>query len=179
MAFPVAKSDTALVFDTLPALKVRYFRTYHPRENVYTYGQMYALPAGLAVALHTFELVPSAGSEIVLLLGAPDHPLLRFTLKPAGATLHLLGNGTATPLPSPEITPFSDNAEQGDYWGAQFILPAGVLQKAGCTLGEGSIFRAAVCKAFDGRLVGASCPLPFEEARLTQNMLEECIVMAF
>ena len=180
MPFPIVQSNVPLVFDTLPDLKVRYFRAHGPQDNIYTYAQMYAMPQGLALGLRAFEQTPGADSQIVFALGQPQGSVLRFCLAPGEAALDLLAGGDVRPLSLPEVVRFAGEDEHGWYWGAQLVLPAEDLLSACCTLQAGSAFGIAVLKARAGiGILGASFRLPAGGEPLQPALFDEAVVSLY
>lgn len=147
MALPLSISNTPLVFDALPAIKVNQYRGKSQSHNIYTYARMYILQDALAFSLYCFERTPPPQSRASLVLGRDADALLDYSLSPTEANLLLrLPNGTSSIYPPPEPSYFSGEDEQGWFWGAKAILPPDLLAMVGCHLHPGDEFRAAVLK---------------------------------
>lgn len=157
----VTQSDTPLVFDAIPAVKVRYYS--RGGLPVYTYARVYVLGRQLVLNLCAFERTPAADSEIGFSVAGANGGQLYFSLTPQDARLRLLPEGKPPQsLPAPEPTRFAGVDEQGWHWGATAFLPASFLQKVGIVPAVGAQFRAAAQKSWRGKNAGAfgsSAPL--------------------
>lgn len=166
MAAPVSYSSTPLVFDALPALKVRYYTASIPFK-IYTYARMYVQAGALALSFYCFEKQPQPGSGVSFGVTQPGKSLLFLSLFPENVTLAQYPLGTllptttgGTPLPAPAPAYFAGQDEQGWYWGASVLLPRALLGQCGLTLAPGAVFNAAVFYQPQGSAgYGASCPL--------------------
>lgn len=145
MATLVPVSGTPLVFDALPATKVRHYYGEAALEPIYTLARMYFLKDALALSLSAFERDPDEMSLIEFALaGGPGGNIIRLTLGRDGLrALHPKEAMGSIPPPAA----FSGADEQGWYWGAQLTLPADMLRGVGLLPGPGVEFRAALFKA--------------------------------
>lgn len=150
MAIPVTISDEPLVYDTLPALKVRYYKGGDGRSGIYTFGRFYFLKDALALCLNVFEQAPDEKSRAEFALGAGTDDYLRLRVWRDSAELALCGPAGEQVLEAPAPEYIAGGDEQGWYWGAKLLLGAPLLAKAGLSVQPGAAFRAAVCKARDG-----------------------------
>lgn len=163
MATPVSKSTTPLVFEALPALKVRHYCGKAAFGNIYTFARLYVLGAGLALSLCSFEEHPDRESRVAFCV-AGQAGVLRLVLNSESAELFYEDGEGKEQLPSPERTCFSGQDEQGFYWGANLVLPEEVLLKTGLRLSETQEFCAALIKyRGDERAFGSAFPVINEE----------------
>lgn len=157
--FPVVKSDSPLIFDTLPDLKARYFRFGTKTPSIYTYAQFYFLKNSLWLSLRGFQQTPPPQSGLCFALCA-GAGLLQIRLFPGKAQLCLPGH-SALPLCPPNIARFAGQDEHGWYWGAQLCVQPPQLALIGFAPQIGAQFGAAVFKTQLGfGVIGASYPLP-------------------
>lgn len=144
MPTPVTKSGTPLVFDALPALKVRHYQGRSACGNIYTLARMYVLEDALALSLCAFEKAPPPESRVGFGIGRPEGPVLELALGPNGVQLRLAPGQES--LPPPEAAYFTGQDEQGWYWGANMSLGREVLAKAGVNLAQETAFWANLGK---------------------------------
>lgn len=150
----VPVSNTPLIFDALPAAKVRYYYGSYgcygspARGNIYTLARMYFLQGSLALSLSAFERDPDEMSRIEFALaGSQDAPLFRIVLTRGGIqSVHPVG---ATGAVGPSSS-FSGADEQGWYWGAHLTIPPDILEEAGLVPAPEVEFRAALYKTRAG-----------------------------
>lgn len=178
MVFPVTLSGAPLEFDTLPALKTRYFS--HGSDDasrnaaeVYTMARLYVLRDTLHLSLAAFERDPAPGSRLLFALGgqaeAADAPYALVALAPGFARLQLparrpMALGEAEALPARELPceRFGGVDEQGWHWGARLQLPQSLADEAGCRFAQGAGFGGLLLKHSTGQpaAFGASHPVP-------------------
>lgn len=155
MAFPVSSSSTALVFDTLPSLKARYWYLPQPAPKLYAMARCYVLNGALRLSLVSFERTPPVGSRLAFAAGGSDGRLLLARMGPQSSALFLCDAadrpglwadvpGVERPMAQPERIAGVD--EQGWYWGVQLTLPAQAVAEAGIRAVPGAAFRGAVFK---------------------------------
>ena len=184
MVFPVTTSDSPLEFDTLPALKCRYWQS--GSRRVYTLARLYSLYGGLQLSLCAFERVPATDSSIGLALTGNSGQMLWVFLTPKKAGMLLLPTAPAT-LPGTSALDnsvplaadhFSGNDEQGWYWGGRLSLSQQVLAKAGCPLRPKGTFRAGLLKYGTGPL-GASYPPGDAKKPLDATFFNEFLILDY
>ena len=146
MTTPISKSATPVVFDTLPALKVRHYHGRSALGNIYTFARLYVLEHSLAISLCSFEESPPPQSRVAFCVGEAAGRFLRLALSPEEATLTLCGTPKEEPLPAPAPSYFSGQDEQGWYWGAHLLLAPSLLEKAGVDFADDEHFCAALVK---------------------------------
>ncbi len=146
MPIPVTISTTPLVFDSLPALKTRYYYGDWPYGGIYTLGRMYILGGDLHVSLSAFEKDPAPESCVCLGLCA-EGPAAVFAKTSPAALMVSVREGDNI-LSTHNVPPrfFRSADEQGWSWGAEFVLDAQLLQRAGIVFANNPTFRAALYK---------------------------------
>lgn len=146
MASIVLKSNTPLVADALPALKVQHYTGQPAQGNIYTFARFYFFQNGLDITLHVFEKEPSPSSRARFVFGPLQGPLLSWEAGPQTSLLTLVSGSQASPLPPLDSSFFTGQDEQGWYWGRHLFLPAESLSLLGSPLDNGQEFCAAVFK---------------------------------
>ncbi len=142
MPIPVSKSLTPLVFDTLPALKVRHYSGKAALGNTYTLARLYALGSCLALSLCVFEEAPAEESHVAFCVAGKTGAFLKFCLTKSTAELTLCGAPQTEVLQTPKPERFTGQDEQGWYWGGSLLLPEAALQALGLGLAVGEEFGA-------------------------------------
>lgn len=180
-AIPVSMSEQPLVFDALPAMKVRHYTGRAALGNIYTFARLYACRQSLALSLCVFEEKPDDASMVGFALrGEEEGRYLQAGLSPAGLSLSLWEQGACTPLEAPEVSRFAGNDEQGWSWGGNFTLPAQALARAGVTLGSGGRFWAAVVKyRSDEAAFGCSYRPQEDEKPFNPARFEPCVLVSY
>lgn len=161
---PVTKSDTPLVPDTLPALKVRHYcGGIAPRRQIYSFARLYMLGDALSLSLYGFEREPEDSSRLAFAFcaAASKANCIIVTLAPQHVHSNLISGcpldtplplaGQSSPLAAPAAAYFAGVDEQGWYWGASILLPAGLVRECGSALDVGTDFYAAVFKYDEGK----------------------------
>ncbi|MGD9560587.1 MAG: hypothetical protein AB7V55_08295 [Oscillospiraceae bacterium] len=166
MVSTLLASETPLFFDTLPALKARYFAGGGP--HIYTLARFYLLGGTLQLSLSAFERTPAPTSTIALALAGPGGQALLACASPTQAGLAAWPTAAPPPLhalaaealahPLAAVFTRGDD-EQGWFWESRFALgPAAMaplaLSAGGAPLGI-ALFKFG--SATDG--LGASHPL--------------------
>lgn len=160
MAIPLPQSPAPIAFDALPALKVRHY--YGAGPNIYTLARLYALGDCLALSLAAFERDPAEDSAITFALCGQGAPPLRVHAWPDGSLGLSLELEPEEPGAALEGDSIGGSDEQGWYWGANLLLPAGLLALAGCRLTPGERFCGGLFKHSWGREeagIGSAFPL--------------------
>ncbi len=163
---PVTRSTTPLVYDTLPALKVRHF-TPAAERRIYTLARFYFLKDTLALSLAAFEKDPHPTSRVEFAVTGRADRLLLFSLTPGDAELALCMGGKKHALIAPEPAYFSGVDEQGWYWGANTQLSAAHLAEVGLHVKKDEVFSAALFKQqAEQSGFGSSFPITNPDTRL-------------
>lgn len=148
---PVSISRVPLVFDALPALKVRHYESGMQPGNVYAFARLYVWQRSLALSLSVFEKDPAGDSRVSFgVCGKEKAAVLVAQLSPASLTLTLHGPAGEEALPPPEVARFSGADEQGWYWGGNCTLPPEALAGAGLDFAADTAFFAGVVKHSTG-----------------------------
>lgn len=177
LATPISKSNTPLVFDALPALKVRHYQGVSARGNIYTLARLYVLGDALALSLCAFEKNPPPESRVGFGIGKQAGPVLVLALSPKTVQLRLTPGEES--LPPPEAAYFAGQDEQGWYWGANLNLEPGVLAKAGVDLAREGGFWANLAKyrsdetAFGSAFMAPHVAGPFSPAHFGKFQVVE------
>ena len=146
MAIPITKSDTPLVADALPALKVRHYYGQNTGKNIYTFARFYFLQGGMDVTLNIFEKDPDKYTCAKFAISGLNHKMLLLEVNPQEAKLSLWEKGMSTMLPAPKPNFFAGEDEQGWYWGAGIIINKEILAELGVPIHNGREFGAALLK---------------------------------
>lgn len=128
MSFLVTASDSAMVLDTMPALKLTNWNGSPARDTVYSYGKLYLHSGGLALGGWIFDGHPPEGQRFCAAFNfAPAlcGDFLSYTVSPQGRAVCALhqpgGKLLACDAPAPVMA--SGNDEQGYYWSFETLLP--------------------------------------------------------
>lgn len=159
LPIPISKSATPLVFDALPALKVRHYVGTPTGGNIYTLARFYLLGEALALSLCVFEKTPPPESRVGFAIAGTKGRVLVLALGPKQVRLQLAPDEEAPP--PPKAAYFTGQDEQGWYWGANLTLPAEALAKAGAAPAQPTVFAANVAKyRTDETAFGTVFPAP-------------------
>ncbi len=145
MSFLITDSDTPLMPETLPALKLTHFSGEPARGCVYSYLRCYLCGGSLSFSLTVFDGEPRDTARIGLALSLDDDArrYLFLSCSPhRGDSLQLYENDApAQPLILAPLQHTSGGDEQGLYWAVQGELPAelflrvfGRIPKSGCLM---------------------------------------------
>lgn len=133
MPFLVTDSASPLAFETLPALKVTEFRGRPRRGEVYSYLRCYAHKGALHYSVTVFDGAPPATARIGFAITAQDDArryLFAVLGKDAPCELTLYqDDAPVQTLPAPAVRQLAGQDEQGEYWGAESVLDAGLFRE--------------------------------------------------
>lgn len=179
MAFLVTNSQTPLIFDALPALKVAHYAQGEQLPKIYSYARFYFKKEQLALELYAFEKQPAPTSCIGFALQGP--PVLLVEARPGECRFYKVEQGSKTQL-EVEASPYflAGQDEQGWYWGASMVLPASFISLCKCNFAKESGFAAGVFKYSTERDgFGASAPIQNPGNMLDEGNFSHCKVVEF
>ncbi|MDD3429582.1 MAG: hypothetical protein PHG02_06225 [Oscillospiraceae bacterium] len=131
MSILVSHSQTPLLPDTLPAVKMTEFFGSAKSGPVYSYLKLHECNGSIHLCLMAFEETPAPQSRLGAAFCFDNTQPGKFIFFSANAMENfslLLYNNTANPLALPASgSIFSGRDEQGFYWGVETILSADLL----------------------------------------------------
>ncbi len=143
MAVLITESRSKIEFDTLGAIKVKYFNG--DIDPIYCYARIYCIDKGFAVGVKVFETVEKASHRVSLSFTTDFQTALNIefgnntdllAFKSVSADLHKLD--------APAVSYISGDDNQGYYWGAEFFINQDLCSAIGLTAAAGNTFAAGL-----------------------------------
>lgn len=170
MSFLITESRDALPMETLPAWKITHFYGTPARGCVYAYLRCYVRNGAMPFSVTVFDGAPRETARIGLAVTLDDAAgtyLLVSCAKGQDAALWLYearegGDVPLRRLAMPAVRQLAGSDEQGVYWGAEGVLPAGALREVfGRVPKAGDLLPANVFLYDEAEpAFGAACPVP-------------------
>lgn len=170
MSFLITESRDALPMETLPAWKITHFYGTPARGCVYAYLRCYVQSGAMPFSFTVFDGAPRKTARFgfaVTLDDTAETYLFASCAKGQNAALRLYraGEGADAPvrkLEIPAVRQLAGSDEQGVYWSAEGVLPAGTLREIfGRTPKTGDVLPANAFLYDEAeQAFGTACPVP-------------------
>ncbi len=145
MSYLITNSNTPLLMDTVPVLKIKEYYGEAGRDNVYSYMRCYAFEGELYCSFTSFDIDPPEGVKMALCLFSPDtnSGLVATASKHSGAQLYAhtsAGEDVLSDALQPQSV-VTGVDEQGFYWSVSLtIKKQAFINTFGKELSSGELF---------------------------------------
>ena len=173
MSFLITESREPLPMETLPAWKITHFYGTPARGCVYAYLRCYVQNGAIPFSVTVFDGTPRETARFGFAVTLDDTAgiyLFASCAKGQDAALWLYranetGVGADVPvrrLEMPAVRQLAGSDEQGVYWSAEGVLPAGTLREIFGRTPKAGDFLPANAFLYDEaeQAFGAACPVP-------------------
>lgn len=187
LAFLITDSDTPLLMETVPALKLTEFSGTPARDNVYAYLRCYVHAGTMMLSAASFDGAPRATARFCVCMGFADAPqrYLCWAAAPSGEAALTLRDAKTDAvldtLPCPAVHIVTGGDEQGLFWIAEGCVRAdtfrqalGLVPRAGCVM-TGNAF---LCDTEEAAF-GAAAPVPAGFAAPTAAGMDTWMVVPY